>query len=114
MCDAKLWLDILLNRTQFRRRSVAEALSLATAYNQMGICYIKNDEVEDAMDSWKQSLAAYRSVDNPPNFSGTFPAISLAQLYVLQGRPSEAEEVLTLTLEEHERILGKDDKTTTE
>lgn len=108
--DVKLWLDLLLDRSP----SKAKALSLATAYNQMGICYIKKDKVEDAINSWKQSLATYRSMENPPVFSGTWPAISLALLYALQGRPNEGEEVLRPTLDEHERILGKDDTTTTE
>lgn len=110
MHDAKLWLDLLLDhRSRFNR-----PLSLATAYNQMGFCHIKKDEVEDAMNSWKQSLATYRSMENPPDFSGTFPAICLALLYAQQGRPNEGEEVLRPTLDEHERILGKDDTTTTE
>jgi hypothetical protein len=114
MHDIKLWLDLLLDRSRSRRPSKEKALSLATAYNQLGFCHIKNDEVEDAMSSWKQSLAAYRSMENPPDFSGTWPAISLALLYTLQGRPNEGEEVLRPTLDEHERILGKDDTTTTE
>lgn len=101
MHDVKLWLELLLDRPQFRR-----PLSLATAYNQMGLCHIKKNEVDDAMNSWKKSLATYRSIENPPDFSGTFPAISLALLYALQGRPNEGEEVLRPTLDEHERILG--------
>lgn len=109
MHDVKLWLDLLLNYSRFRH-----PLSLATAYNQKGFCHIKKDEVEDAMKSWTQSLATYRSMENLPNFSGTFPAISLALMYTLQGRPNEGEEVLKPTLDEHERILGKDDTTTTE
>lgn len=112
MHDVKLWLDLLLDRSRFGRSPKAEALSLATA--QMGFCHIKKDEVVDAMNSWKQSLATYRSIENPPDFNGTWPAISLALLYALQGRPNEGEEMLKPTLDEHERILGKDDTTTTE
>ena len=114
MHDVKLWLDLLLDRSRNRRPSKAEALSLATAYNQKGICHIRKDEVEDAMNSWTQSLTTYRSIENAPDFSGTWPAISLAIQYVLQGQPNEGEEVLRPTLDEHERILGKDDTTTTE
>ena len=114
MQDVKIWLDLLLDRSRFTSPSKEKASSLATAYNQMGFCHIKNDEVEDAMNCWKKSLATYRSVESPPNFSGTWPSISLAILYTLQGRPNKGEEVLRPTLDEHERILGKDDTTTTE
>jgi hypothetical protein len=113
MHDANIWLDILLNRIK-RFSPPSETLSLATAYNQIGICHINKNEIEDAMKSWKQSLDAYRSVESPPIFSGTWPTISLALLYALQGRPEEGEKVLVPSLEEHERILGKGDTTTTE
>ena len=113
MHDAKVWLNILLDRIK-RFNPPSEELSLATAYNQIGICHINKNELEDAMNNWRQSVATYRSVKNPPNFSGTWPSLSLAQGYTLQGRPKEGEEVLMPSLEEHERILGEDDRTTTE
>lgn len=113
MHNAKTWVEILLSRIE-KFNLPSEALSLATAYNQVGICHLKRDEVDEAMNSWKKSLATYSGVDNRPDFSGTFPAISLAQMYALQNRPEEGEKVLMPALEEHERILGKDDKTTTE
>jgi hypothetical protein len=113
MDNANIWVDILLNRIK-RFNPPSEALALATAYNQIGICHINKHEIEDAMNSFRKSVTAYRNVDNRPKFSGTFPSISLANLYVQQGEPEEGEKVLTPTLEEHEKILGKDDKTTTE
>ncbi|KAL9028780.1 MAG: hypothetical protein Q9196_002903 [Gyalolechia fulgens] len=113
MHDAKLWLDILRDRVE-KYKSSSDELALATAFNQLGICHIKKDEANDAMRSWEQSVAIFSSVKNPPDFSGTWPRIQLALLYTLQDRPEEAEAVLVPTLEEHERILGMDDKTTTE
>jgi hypothetical protein len=89
MHDVKLWLDLLLDHSRFKRPSKAKVLSLAIAYSHMGFCHIKKDEVEDAVNSWKQSLATYRSMENPPDFGETWPAISLALLYALQGRPNE-------------------------
>ncbi|KAL8831927.1 MAG: hypothetical protein Q9170_005089 [Blastenia crenularia] len=113
MDDAKLWLDILQDRAQ-KYKSSAEELALATAFNQLGICHIRKDEANDAMKSWEQSVAIFAGLKSAPDLSGTFPRLQLALLYTLQNRPTEAEAVLKPTLEEHERILGIDDKTTTE
>lgn len=88
-------------------------LSLATAFNQVGICHMNGGETEDALKNWEESVLTYRSIESPPDFSGTFPTLSLANTYVLQGRADDGEIVLKPVLEEHERILDKDDKTTT-
>lgn len=113
MDDAKAWLNIIHGRIT-RYASTLENLSLATAYNQLGICYINKDEVDDAMESWKHSVTTYASVEGAPDFSGTWPRISLAQWYTLRDCPTDAEDMLTPTLKEHERILGEDDVTTSE
>ena len=113
MQDAKLWLNIVLDRIK-RFSPPSEEISLAIAYNQIGICQINKNEFEGAMYSWRQSITMYRTVNNAARFSGTWPSISLALLCALQGRPNEGEEVLTPCLREHEEILGSDDRTTTE
>lgn len=50
-------------------------------------------------------------MENAPAFSGTYPAVSLALFYVLQGRPNKAERPLSATLAEYKKVLGKDDTT---
>ncbi|KAK7912199.1 tetratricopeptide repeat domain-containing protein [Apiospora marii] len=111
--DANTWLAILRRRiTKFDMPS--DRLCLATAYNNLGICYSRVNAVEEAIASWRQSLAEFDSAIDAPPFSGTFPRISLSLLLVSQDQVAEAEKVLVPALEEHERLLGKDDKTTTE
>ncbi|KAH8729231.1 nb-arc and tpr domain-containing protein [Ilyonectria robusta] len=110
---ASAWIDIL-NDLIKKQNKPQHVLALATAYNQMGICCVNKDMVPEAMDSFNQSLTTFKGVHDAPQFSGTFPAISLSLLYVLEGRPDEAEEILSPVLEEHERLLGVDDLTTTE
>lgn len=113
MQDAKIWVDILDNRIK-KFNPASEDLSLATAWNQIGICYLNKDEVDHAIDSWIKSVDLYKNAKNRPDFSGTFPSVSLALMYALQGQAEKGEVVLMPVLEEHERILGKDDTTTTE
>ncbi|KAJ0120519.1 tetratricopeptide repeat domain-containing protein [Diaporthe amygdali] len=112
MKDVTMWIDILHDRIK-RYGLDSDKLALATAYNQMGICLITLHKVEEAKSSWRQSIAAYKSVSDAPAFSGTFPSISLSLMCALQGEDDEAEQVLRPMLEEHERILGKDDTSTT-
>lgn len=113
MDDAKVWLDILRDRIE-KYNFKSDKLALATAYNQLGICFLNVDMIEEAKESWKQSLGAYKSVEDPPEFSGTFAAISLSLIYALQGKPEQGEQVIIPMLEEHERILGANDTSTTE
>ncbi|KAK3941873.1 hypothetical protein QBC46DRAFT_381661 [Diplogelasinospora grovesii] len=110
---ANTWLSIVHDRIM-KYNDTSDRLALATAYNQMGICLVNKDQIEDAMDSFQKSLTIFRSVEDAPQFSGTFPALSLSHLFTLRGRPDEGEEVLAPVLEEHERILGEDDTSTTE
>lgn len=79
----------------------------------MGICLVNKDQIEGAIMNFQKSLETYKSVEDAPQFSGTFPAISLSLLLTLQGRPDEGEKVLKPALEEHERILGDHDMSTT-
>lgn len=111
--DAKIWLQILQRRIE-RYSNAADSLALATAYNQMGICLVNADNLQDAVENFQRSIATFQSVDEAPPFSGTFPAISLSNLLSLQGRWDEAQKVLAPTLEEHVDALGIDDVTTTE
>lgn len=111
--DAKIWLDILHGRIE-KYNQQSDKLALATAYNQVGICHASKGSFEDAMTSFRESLEAFKNVPDAPQLSGTFPAISLCNLCVFQKRPDEGEEVLRSTLEEHERILGSEDTTSTE
>ncbi len=106
MHDAKIWVNILLDRIE-RFNPASEALSLATAYNQIGICHINKDEVEDAMKRLKQSVTTYRSEESPPDFSGTWPTISVSLLYALQRQPKEGEEVLAPALKSMRESLGQ-------
>jgi len=66
------------------------------------------------MASFRESLAAFKNVDDAPQFSGTYAAISFALLSTFCGKPDEAEETLRHMLEEHENILGRDDTSTSE
>lgn len=111
--DANIWQAILLDRIN-KYGQTSDKLALATAYNQLGICLVNKNRLGDAIDSFQKSISTYKSVENAPQFSGTFPAISLSLLYVLQGQPDEGENVLSPVLEEHERVLGRDDTSTTE
>jgi tetratricopeptide (TPR) repeat protein len=107
------WSVLLHGRIQ-KYAQISDMLALATAHNQMGMCLARKGLVEDAVKSFQKSLQTYRSVEDAPQFSGTFPAISLSGLLVLEGRLDEAEQALTPTLKEHEDVLGKDDVSTTE
>lgn len=112
--EAQSWLAILHQRIEKYNQS-SDKLALATAYNQIAICLMNKNQVEGAIDNFRKSLTAFKEVEDRPRFSGTFPAISLSNLVCLvQRQPDEAEQVLTPALEEHERILGVDDTTTTE
>jgi hypothetical protein len=111
--DAKAWIEIVTDRIMTYNPPL-EGLLLAGGYNQLGISYAFKSQMEDAIKSWHQSLATYKGVKDAPSFSGTWPAISLAYSYVLLSKPDEGEKVLKSTLEEHERLLGKDDMTTQE
>ena len=111
--DCQVWLDILRMRLNTYHLS-SDTVSLAVAYNQMGICYLNENAVEDAISNFQQSLLTFDSLHDAPDFSGTFPRISLSVLYTLQGEPDKADAVLIPALEEHERKLGMDDISTSE
>ncbi|KAK0616467.1 hypothetical protein B0T14DRAFT_568067 [Immersiella caudata] len=110
---AKVWLGILLNKIE-RLYLDEDVLPLAAAYNQIALCHIYKDEVEEATRGWSMSLDAYRTVPNVPKLGGIWPATSLALIYIIGDWPTEANDVLTRVLKEREEVLGKDDKTTSE
>ncbi|KAH7265628.1 uncharacterized protein BKA55DRAFT_559302 [Fusarium redolens] len=110
--DADIWQKHLNSRIE-KYGLPSDKLALATAYNQLGICQSNKEQFDDAVTSFNKSVVTYNSVANAPQFSATFPAISQSMLHCLMDRYDEAEHVLTPFLEEHEKVLGKDDKTTT-
>lgn len=111
--DAKAWIKIVTDRI-IEYNPPLEGLLLAGGYNQLGISYGFKNQMENATESWHQSLSTYRGVKDAPRFSGTWPAISLANSYSLLKTPDEGEKALKPCLEEHEKVLGKDDITTQE
>lgn len=111
--DVNCWLKIL--HSQLAKYDLpADHIALATAHNQMGICLFTKDEMEEAANSFQKSLDAYQAAPKRPNFSGTFPALSLSLIRCMQERADEAEIVIKPMVEEHERILGADDTTSAE
>lgn len=111
--DVNYWLKILHSRLA-KYDLPSDHIALATAYNQMGICLFTKDQIDEAADSFQKSLDAYRTAPNRPNFSGTFPALSLSLIRCMQGRAEEAELVVKPMIEEHERVLGANDITSAE
>ncbi|KAI9172710.1 nb-arc and tpr domain containing protein [Paramyrothecium foliicola] len=111
--DAKLWLRILQDRIHKTKRP-SDILAQATAFNQLAICLVNANQLDEAMYNFRRSLTTFHSVKDAPQFSGTFPAISLTNLLVLQGKPEEGEQIIRPFLEEHENVLGVDDTTSTE
>ncbi|KAF5969746.1 tetratricopeptide repeat domain-containing protein [Fusarium bulbicola] len=109
--DAEAWQRLLNSRIEKYGLS-SDKLALATAYNQLGICQSNKEQFADAVANFDKSVTAYNSVADAPQFSATFPAISQSMLHCLMHRYNEAEHALRPFLEEHERVLGKDDKTT--
>lgn len=113
MEHAKAWLEILVDRIE-KWNLPSDALNLATAYNQLALCYIKEDEVEEAIKSWTFSFDTYRNLESAPKLSGIWPAVSLTLVYVQENRAQEADDLLTPVLKEREEVLGKNDMTTSE
>jgi hypothetical protein len=89
MEHAKAWLGILLDRIE-KWHLDEDALSLATAYNQIALCHIYKDEVEEAISSCSRSLDAYRTAPNAPKLSGIWPATrhSSTPLRIGQQKPT--------------------------
>jgi hypothetical protein len=110
--DAQAWQAILHERLEKYNKN-ADRLALATSFNQLGICYITKGDTDSAMANFRKSIETYKGVEDAPQFSNTFPSISLSLLCALHGQPDEGDAVLSPVLEEHERVLGKDDVTTT-
>ncbi|KAG5772055.1 hypothetical protein H9Q72_001668 [Fusarium xylarioides] len=110
--DAELWQRLLNSRIE-KYGLTSDKLALATAYNQMGICQSNKEQFADAVANFDKSVMTYNSVADAPQFSATFPAISQSMLHCLMHRYNEAEQALRPFQEEHESVLGKDDKTTT-
>lgn len=111
--DVNRWLTILHDRIE-KHDLPSDRISLATAYNQMGICLLNKGKTKEAAKSFQESLDAYRSAPNRPNFSGTFPALSLSLIHCMEGRAKEAEEVVKPMIEEHIEILGSHDTSSAE
>jgi len=111
--DVNRWLEILHARIE-KYDLPSDRISLATAYNQMGICLFNKDNTKEAAKCFQQSLDAYRTAPDRPNFSGTFPALSLSLIHCMEGRAEEAEEVVKPMIEEHVRILGPNDTSSAE
>ncbi|KAL9611676.1 MAG: hypothetical protein Q9167_003705 [Letrouitia subvulpina] len=111
MEDVKIWLDILRDRIH-KFQIPSDQLSLATAYNQLGMVHCGKHQNEDVINSWKESVAIFGRVKGHPQFSDRYPRISLAMMHVLQDQADEAVEILKPTLKEHEQILGKEDTST--
>jgi hypothetical protein len=113
MDHAKAWLAILIDRIE-KWNLPSDALNMATAYNQLALCYIKVNNVKEAISSWRFSFDTYRNLESAPRLSGIWPATSLGLIYTLENRPEEANQVLGPILREREEVLGKDDTTTSE
>jgi hypothetical protein len=111
--DVNRWLEILHARIE-KYSLPSDQISLATAYNQMGICLFNKDKVKEAAESFQRSLDTYKTAPDRPNFSGTFPALSLSLIHCMQGRAKDAEEIVKPMIEEHVRILGLDDTSSVE
>ncbi|KAL5322051.1 hypothetical protein ACEPPN_010019 [Leptodophora sp. 'Broadleaf-Isolate-01'] len=93
MYDVNAWVDILLDRIKkFGKKS--EAVCLATAYNQLGICHIHKKQVEEAMDNFEKSVVTYQNLESSAGqlLVVHFPSLSLANLFVQQGQPEEGKK----------------------
>lgn len=101
MEHAKAWLRILIDRIE-KWHLDEDSLAMATAYNQIALCHIHKDEVEDAIKSWTASLDAYRTAPNAPKLSGIWPATSPALIYAIEGLPEQGDDVLTPVLKERD------------
>jgi len=112
MEHANAWLQILTNRTN-KWDFDEDTLAMAAAYNQIALCHIHRNDVQEAIANWVTSLF-YLEVPSAPKLSGVWPAINLALIYTIEKRLKEADDVLALVLEEREKVMGKDDKTTSE
>lgn len=113
MDHAKLWLALLIDRIE-KWNLPSDALNLATSYNQLALCYIKVDIVEEAINSWRVSFDTYRGLESAPKLSGVWPATSLGLIYSLENRPEEGNEILEPILRDREEVFGKDDTSTSE
>jgi tetratricopeptide (TPR) repeat protein len=113
MAEAKMCISILFDRIK-KYNLQSDATSLAMLYNQVAVCHIQRGEIDEAIKSWLQSYESFRNLEEPPQFAGTWPAVNVALVYVLEGRIEEAEAMITPMLHEHEDALGKEDLTTVE
>ncbi|KAL9097860.1 MAG: hypothetical protein Q9165_000186 [Trypethelium subeluteriae] len=113
MEDTKIWIRILFENIR-KYKLKEDTLALGMAYNILAVSYISKGEVGDAIKSWRLSYDTIKNVKDYPQFSETWPAVNLALVLIQEGRLAEAEELLVPVLDEHEDVLGTNDKTTVE
>ncbi|KAF2238369.1 nb-arc and tpr domain-containing protein [Viridothelium virens] len=113
MDDIKTWIQILFENIR-KYKLKEDTLALGMAYNILAVSYISKEEVDDAIKSWRLSYDTIKNVKDYPQFSETWPAVNLALVLIQEGRLAEAEELLVPVLDEHEDVLGMNDKTTVE
>ncbi|KAF4552210.1 Hypothetical protein D9617_10g071900 [Elsinoe fawcettii] len=83
---------------------------LAAAYNQLGVAYTLNDDFAKAIELFRESIAAYRALENFHIDMLGFPVANLGLAQWVLGRYNEAEQTFNAALEEREAEFGVMDR----
>jgi hypothetical protein len=83
---------------------------LASAYNEVGVAYMMNNQYDEGMKAFHKSINVYENLEHFTTDMAAFPLTNLGLSLWLQGRCGEAAEVLHKALIGREETYGHDDK----
>lgn len=108
MSHKKKWLDMLLERRSDSGEAV-EDYELGYAYNEIGVAYGNEDQLEKAVAAFCRSIEVFQGLDDYDDTMLGWPEPNLGFMYWLQGDLDNAEHALVEILDIHAATWGVDD-----
>lgn len=83
---------------------------LGYAYNEIGVAYGNNGDLEEAADAFRKSMKTFKDLEDFEDSMLGWPQPNLGFIYWLQGHYDKAERELQAILRIHESKYGPEDK----
>ena len=110
LSQCQAWLRMIVERLAESNES-KDALELASAYVEIGRAHMRKDMQHEALESWKQAYHVFDNADDEKKLELSWPCIHLGLLYALRGEGFRGDDLLLPALQNREKALGTDDKT---